>query len=105
MFGHLGGHQGKKSPVEREVEKQIGIRCRLLSSSSSSSSVVMMVIGGREKTHFGEECLKRAFGKYGHMVTSPLESGAKSLGHGKRNWNKMGLTVRHICINRFLLLL
>ena len=29
MFGHLGGHQGKKSPVEREVEKQIGIRCRL----------------------------------------------------------------------------
>ena len=27
-------------------------------------------------------------------VTSPLESGAKSLGRGKRNWNKMGLTVQ-----------
>ena len=32
VFGHLGGHQGKKPPVEREVEKQIGIRCLLLSS-------------------------------------------------------------------------
>ena len=23
-------------------------------------------------------------------VTSPLESGTKSVGHGKRNWNEMG---------------
>ena len=74
--------------------------CPPISSSSSSSNllrVMMMMMGGRENS-FSRRMSEKGIWEI-WPVTSPLESGAKTLGRGKRNWNRMGLTVHHICIN------